>query len=222
MRYTHVFIDLDGTVVNSAHGVTSSVAYALQKSGVTPPPIEALTCFIGPPLLWSFANFYGMSEEESKRAVEYYREFYSSGGIYDCLVYDGLEELLRELNERGIKCVLATSKPHVYANAILENKGLSKYFCFVSGPEFDGTRDAKSEVIAYAMEQLKLSDPSKILMVGDRAHDTEGAAANGVDAVGVLWGFGDAEELLSTGAKAVFDRPKDLQNALCAPDFEAF
>ena len=91
MRYTHVFIDLDGTVVDSSHGVTSSVAYALQKSGVTPPPTRELTCFIGPPLLWSFAKFYGMNEEESKRAVEYYREFYSGGGIFDCRVYEGFE-----------------------------------------------------------------------------------------------------------------------------------
>ena len=222
MRYTHVFIDLDGTVVDSSHGVTSSVAYALQKSGVTPPPTRELTCFIGPPLLWSFAKFYGMNEEESKRAVEYYREFYSGGGIFDCRVYEGFEELLKSLNDRGIHCVLATSKPHVYANEILENKGLAKYFCFVSGPEFDGTRDAKSEVIAYAMEQLGLTDPSKILMVGDRDHDTKGAAINGMDSVGALWGFGDAEELLSTGAKAVFETPKDLQEALCKADFEAF
>lgn len=222
MRYTHIFIDMDGTVLNSAPGVTSSVAYALQKSGITPPPTEELTCFIGPPLLWSFANFYGMSEEESKKAVEYYRECYSGGEIYNCLIYDGFEELLIALNKAGVKCVLATSKPHIYANAILEKKGLSEYFCYVSGPEFDGTRDAKSEVIAYAMEQLGLTDPSKILMIGDRDHDTKGAAINGVDSVGALWGFGDAEELLSTGAKAVFETPKELMEALCAPDFEAF
>lgn len=222
MRYTHIFIDMDGTLINSAPGVTKSVAYALEKSGITPPPTRELTCFIGPPLLWSFANYYGMNEEESRRAVEYYREFYSVSGIYDCLVYDGFEELLKELNNRGIKCVMATSKPHIYANAILEKKGLAPYFCFVSGPEFDGTRDAKSEVIAYAMEQLGLTDPSKILMIGDRDHDTKGAAIHGMDSVGALWGFGDAEELLSTGAKAIFKTPKELQDTLCHPDFEAF
>ena len=222
MRYTHVFIDMDGTLINSAPGVTKSVAYALEKCGITPPPIEELTCFIGPPLLWSFANFYGMSPEESRQATDHYRVYYSDSGIYDCLVYDGIEALLKELKKMGIVCVLATSKPHEYANAILKQKGLDPYFDFVSGPEMDGTRDEKSEVIAYAMEQLGLTDPSRILMVGDRDHDTKGAAIHGIDSVGALWGFGDAEELLSTGAKAVFKTPADLQKALCHPDFAAF
>ncbi len=218
----YIFFDLDGTLTDSAPGIVKAVTYSLEQLGIPLPPAEVMHKFVGPPLLWSFSNFYGMSEEESKKAVEYYRECYSGGEIYNCLIYDGFEDLLKALNEKGVKCVLATSKPHVFANAILEKKGLAKYFCYVSGPEFDGTRDAKSEVIAYAMEQLGLTDPSTILMVGDRDHDTKGAVINGVDSVGALWGFGDAEELLSTGAKAVFETPRDLMDRLCAPDFEAF
>ena len=222
MRYTHCFLDMDGTVVNSAPGVTHSVAYALEKCGIAPPPAEELICFIGPPLVWSFAKFYGMNEEQTKQALEYYRQYYRKTGIYECDVYEGIESLLKKLNEMGIVCVMATSKPHEFANQILEHKNLKQYFSFVSGPEMDGTRNEKAEVIAYAMENLSLTDPSKILMVGDRDHDTKGAALHGVDSVGALWGFGDAKELLSTGAKEVFETPLDLQKALCDPDFEAF
>ena len=222
MRYTHIFIDMDGTLVNSAPGVTHSVAYALEKCGITPPPAEELTCFIGPPLVWSFAEYYGMNEEECQKALAYYREYYRATGIFECYAYDGIEEFLKAMTDMGLICVLATSKPHVFANQILEYKKLNGYFSFVSGPEFDGTRNEKAEVIAYAMEQLGLTDPSKILMLGDREHDTKGAAINGMDSVGALWGFGDAEELLSTGAKAVFETPKDLQESLCKADFEAF
>ena len=214
MNYTHLFLDMDGTVIDSAPGVTHAVSYALNKCGIQPPPCEELTCFIGPPLVWSFAHFYGMSEEEARQAVDYYREYYSNGGMLECLAYDGMEELLREMQKRGVVCVLATSKPHVYANPILRHIGLDRYFAFVSGPEIDGTRDAKAEVIAYAMEQLGLTDPSKILMVGDREHDTLGAAANHMDSVGALWGFGTREELLQTGAKAVFETPRQLLDAL--------
>ena len=214
MNYTHLFLDMDGTVIDSAPGVTHAVSYALNKCGIQPPPCEELTCFIGPPLVWSLAHFYGMSEEEARQAVDYYREYYSNGGMLECLAYDGMEELLREMQKRGVVCVLATSKPHVYANPILRHIGLDRYFAFVSGPEIDGTRDAKAEVIAYAMEQLGLTDPSKILMVGDREHDTLGAAANHMDSVGALWGFGTREELLQTGAKAVFETPRQLLDAL--------
>ena len=214
MKYTHLFLEMDGTVIDSAPGVTHAVSYALNKCGIQPPPCEELICFIGPPLVWSFAHFYGMSEEEARQAVAYYREYYSNGGMLECLVYDGMEELLREMQQRGIICVLATSKPHIYANPILKHIGLDRYFTFVSGPEIDGTRDAKAEVIAYAMEQLGLTDPAKILMVGDREHDTLGAATNHMDSVGALWGFGTREELLQTGAKAVFETPRQLLDAL--------
>ena len=112
---------------------------------------------------------------------------------------------------------MATSKPHIFAKEILRQKGLDSYFAFVAGPELDGTRNAKDEVIAYAMEQMHLSDPSKILMIGDRNHDTLGAKKHGLDAVGVLWGFGTREELLESGALAVFESAKELEDTLLSP-----
>ena len=214
MRYTHFFFDMDGTVIDSAPGVTNAVSHALRRLGITPPPAKELTCFIGPPLVWSFAHYYGLDEEQTQKALAYYREYYSDKGIYECLVYEGVEELLKKLNEAGATCVLATSKPHIFANRILAHFGLDRYFAYVSGPELDGTRNAKAEVIAYAIEQMKLTDRERILMIGDRNHDTLGAKENSIDSVGVLWGFGSREELLGSGAMAVYDSAKDLKKDL--------
>ena len=214
MRYTHAFFDLDGTLTDSAQGIVHSVQYALRGMGIDPPPDEALTGFIGPPLLWGFSHYFGMTEEESQRAVALYREYYTAGGMLENRVYEGLPELLEALTDVGVTCVLATSKPHVYASAILRHFGLDRYFSFVSGPELDGTRDPKHEVIAYAMEHLHLTDPSKILMIGDRDNDAIGASYHGMDCVGALWGFGTQKELLDAGAIAVYDSPSALHKAL--------
>ncbi len=214
MTYTHCFIDMDGTLIDSSPGVTHSVAYALEKCGITPPPRDQLLCFLGPPLEWSFRNYYGMTEEQALTAVAYYRECYEAGAIYECLAYDGIHTMLQRLFDAGIVCVLATSKPLVYAKEILVHLGLSPYFSFLSAPELDGTRNAKAEVIAYAIEEMQIKNKSGILMIGDREHDTLGAKATGVDSVGVLWGFGDREELLSTGARNVYETPKALTDAI--------
>ena len=211
MNYRYCFFDLDGTLTDSSLGITHSVAYALQKCGITPPPSEQLLCFIGPPLVRAFGEFYGMSREEAETAVRYYREHYPTSGLYECTVYPGIRALLERLQKAGIICVLATCKPHVFANRILEHFELAPYFSFVSGPEFDGTRNEKPEVIAYAMEQLKISDPRKVLMIGDRRDDVLGAKKNGIAAVGAAWGFGSREELQEAGAVAVLDSAAQLE-----------
>ena len=197
-------------MTNSAHGITHSVQYALEKCGIQPPPQSRLLGFVGPPLVWSFSHFFGMSREESLQAVDYYRDYYRAGGMLECEVYPGIPELLKELNDRGVVCVLATCKPHIYANPILEHFDLAKYFALVSGPELDGTRNEKHEVIAYAMERLSLGDPQRILMVGDRDNDVLGAAHHGIPSAGVLWGFGSREELADAGAAFLADQPGDL------------
>lgn len=201
MSYRYAFFDLDGTVTNSAPGILNSVEYALKKMGIEPPAREHLLGFIGPPLVWSFANIIGMSEEDAHRATAAYRENYAAGGMLECEVYRGIPALLETLHVRGIICVLATCKPHIYANQILAHFGLDRHFALVSGPELSGVRNEKHEVIAYAMEQLGLTDPTEILMIGDRDNDVLGAAQNGIDCAGVLWGFGSREELEGAGAR---------------------
>lgn len=201
-QYTYCFLDLDGTLIDSAQGVTGCVRYALDKLGISVPPDDDLTCFIGPTLLYSFSTFFGLNEADSHRAVDYYRERYNAGGLFECRVYNGIEDVLKRLNDEGVICVLATCKPHEYATRILAHFGLERYFTLVVGPELSGLRNEKHEVIAYAMEQLHISDPTTVLMVGDRAGDVLGARKNGVSTVGVLWGFGTDEELQSAGALA--------------------
>lgn len=209
-NYQYCFWDLDGTLTDSAPGITHSVRYAMEQMSKPLAPDHDLRCFIGPPLLYSFENFLGLSPADSQRAVDLYRVCYRAGAMLECNVYDGVREVLAELNRRGIVCVLATCKPHEFANRIIEHFDLAKYFAYVSGPEMDGTRNEKHEVIEYAMKKLGISSPDSVLMVGDRRDDVVGAKKCNMDCVGVLWGFGTREELDDAGAKAVIAKPQEL------------
>ncbi|MBR2927348.1 MAG: HAD hydrolase-like protein [Clostridia bacterium] len=210
MSYRYIFFDLDGTLVNSRDGITASVSYALQKSGLTPPPRETLTSFIGPPLVYGFSHFAGMNEEDALAAVGYYREYYQVKGIFECRLYEGVREMIQALRQKGLCLVLATCKPTVYATRILEHFDLLQYFTMVSGPELDGTRNEKEEVIEYALQALAITDPSDVIMIGDRHGDVEGALKHNVDCYGVLWGFGDESELLEAGATKLYKTAEAL------------
>lgn len=210
MRYSYYFFDMDGTVIDSAPGITASVRCAMKKLDRPFPPDADLSCFIGPPLDVSFMKFGGLSREDALRAVAFYRENYRGGAMFDCRVYDGIRETLKALSERGAMIVLATCKPHEFANAILARLGLSPYFSLVAGPELDGTRSEKDEVIAYAMEQLGNPDPASVLMIGDRGSDVTGAAKSRVACAGALWGFGTAEELQAAGAIRLLHTPLEI------------
>lgn len=218
MRYTHCFFDLDGTLIDSSPGITHSVQYALRKSGIEPPPADTLTCFIGPPLLDSFRKYFHMSLTDATRAVAFYRENYRAGGMLECRVYDGIRHLLDRLTENAVVPVLATCKPTCFAEQILAHFGLRDLFAFVSGPELDGTRGEKHEVIAYAMEKLGLSDTDSILMIGDRDNDVLGAAAHRIACAGALWGFGSRDELERAGAAFLFASPLDLEKQIFDSD----
>ena len=211
--YSHIFFDLDGTLTDPGEGITNSVAHALTRFGITPPPREELYKFIGPPLKESFAKYYGMSGEECTLAVKYYREYYADRGIFENRLYQGVPELLSALRERGKHIVLATSKPDLFAEKILEHFGLIKYFDFVAGAAMDETRTKKDEVIAYALDRLGLRGKEKdILMVGDRKHDILGAAAHGIDSLGVTFGYGSERELIEAGASYLASAPDKILN----------
>lgn len=214
MRYTYAFFDLDGTLIDSSPGITHSVQYAVSRMGIIPPPSEELLGFIGPPLLDSFCKHFGMTCKDGKRAVELYRENYRAGGMLECRVYAQIKELLQALRKGGVTPVLATCKPTCFAAKILEHHGLIDYFAFVSGPELDGTRGEKHEVIDYAIENLGIADKHSILMIGDRDNDVLGAAYHGIDSAGVLWGFGSREELVESGATYLCDSVDSLGRLL--------
>lgn len=209
--YSYIFFDLDGTLTDPGEGITNSVAHALTGFGIDVPERQELYKFIGPPLKDSFARYYGMSEDECTLAVRYYREYYADKGIFENGVYDGVPEMLSAIRGKGKRIVLATSKPDLFAEKILEHFGLIKYFDFVAGAAMDETRTKKDEVIAYAIDNLGLRGKTgEILMVGDREHDILGAAAHGIDALGVTFGYGSEEELLSAGAKYLAGKPCEI------------
>lgn len=214
MRYTHCFWDLDGTLVNTAPSVTHSVQHALAQMGLSVPHESELLGFIGPPLLDGFSHFIGLSDADSERAVGLYRAHYKAGALFECSLYDGVREVLDRLHTRGIVSVVATCKPHEFASRIVDHLGISDRIAFVSGPEMDGTRGSKQEVISYAAAKLGITDLTKCLMLGDRGSDVMGAAYHGMDCVGALWGFGSREELLESGARYLCTAPREVLSVL--------
>ncbi len=212
MRFEYVFFDLDGTLTDPAIGITNAVMYALKHFGIEVADRRMLYPFIGPPLKESFEKFYDMTCEQAEEALREYRVYFSDKGLYENTVYDGIPALLEKLCASGCKVVLATSKPTVFAERILEYFDIRKYFSFVSGSELNGARVGKADVIRYALDALDITDTSQVIMVGDRCFDVEGALANGICAIGVTYGYGDAAEL--GGAAHIADTVEQLKDLL--------
>ncbi len=210
----YILFDLDGTLTEPAEGITNSVAYALRKFGIEVLDRSALEKFIGPPLVDSFMLFYGFSKEKALTAVEYYREFYRETGIFQNKVYEGIPALLKMLYEKDKKIILATSKPEKFAKQILAHFSLSKYFSLIVGATMDEKRTKKDEVLAFALEKADISDISEAVMVGDREFDITGAHKFGLEAIGVLFGYGSIEELKKAGADYIAATPNELKNLL--------
>ena len=199
-KYNVFFFDLDGTITDSSEGITNSVMYSLKKFGIEETDRTKLYQFIGPPLNVSFEKYYHFSEEQAKKAIAYYREYYAVKGIYENQVYEGFEGVLKKLKEAGKTLVVATSKPEPYARLIIDYFHLSQYFDYVAGMEMEGGRGSKAEVIQYAIDTCHISDKKEVLMVGDREHDVNGARTVGIDCLGILYGFGERLELENAGA----------------------
>lgn len=199
--YSYILFDLDGTLTDPKEGITKCVQYALKYFGIEA-DTDDLVDFIGPPLLESFQKYYYLDDAQGQVALKKYRERFTDIGIFENGVYPGIAELLSHLQQQGRKIALATSKPGVYAQRILERYELMPYFDVVVGSEMDGRRTDKAEVIAEALRQLQVQPPfnRSVLMVGDRLHDMIGAKKNGIDALGVYYGYAHDGELEKAGA----------------------
>lgn len=202
-HYTHLFFDLDGTLTDPAEGITRSVQYALRRFGIEADDLRSLTPFIGPPLAESFREFYGFDEARIPEAIRVMREYFGTRGWRENRLYDGMPQLLGRLRAAGYTLAVATSKPVVFARRILDHFDLTRHFAFAGGAELDGRRQAKAEVIAHVMRELRIADAATCLMIGDRRHDIAGAAAVGMDSCGVLWGYGSRAELAEAGATRI-------------------
>jgi phosphoglycolate phosphatase len=205
-----VLLDLDGTLTDPREGIVGCIRHALVGLGHTPPPDGILARYIGPPLADTFRELLGDPGEESvARAIELYRERFGPTGLFENRVYPGIPELLSGLTERGLRAAIATSKPAVYAERIAVHFGLRERLHAVYGSELDGRRVHKRDLLAHALDAAGVS-AAETVMVGDRHLDVAGAAANGIDTIGVTWGYGTRAELREAGARWVCDAPDEV------------
>jgi phosphoglycolate phosphatase len=194
--YDTLLFDLDGTLTDPRPGITRSVQYALAHLGIAAPDLDALTPFIGPPLVESFQRYYALDDASAQRALLWYREYFAATGLYENAVYPGIPELLTALRGRGRRLLVATSKPTIYAERILAHFQLDHHFERIVGSNLDGTRTAKSAVIAYALATLHPQPvATTTVMIGDREHDILGAQLNRLASIAVAYGYGSPAEL---------------------------
>lgn len=212
--WTCILFDLDGTITDSAPGITASLAWLFETLGhPIPTPVELLS-YVGPPLLEAFRDLAGFDAAESAHALDLYRSHYVSTGLYDSTVYPGIAAVLTAIHNSGIPLSLATSKPESSARLILDHFDLTKNFDIITGASEDERRSAKADVVAEALLRFEAAgvDISNPVLVGDREHDVHGAAAHGVPTIFVRWGYGSPAE--EVGSIAVVDKPSELSALL--------
>ena len=218
--FEYILFDLDGTLTDPKLGITSSVQYALRALGIEEPSLDKLEVFIGPPLTDSFREFYGLDEEQMTTAVDKYRERFATQGIFENEIYPGIPQMLADLKAKGKKLAIASSKPTLFVEQILEHFEIRKYFDDVVGSNMDGTRGRKEEVVEEALCRMLPAGmtPAKkrdaVAMVGDRKFDIEGAAAHGITSVGVSFGYAPEGELEQAGADYIVNSVQSLYDVL--------
>ena len=205
---TAIYLDLDGTLTDPKPGITRSIQYALGRLDRVAPSEDELTWCIGPPLQASMRMLLG-TDELADKALALYRERFSDIGLFENKIYPGVEETLAVFARSGRRLFVATSKPALYAQRIIDHFNLNRYFERVFGSELDGRRSDKTDLLSYALQSSGVN-PTEAMMVGDRSHDMVGARNNGMTAVGVLYGYGSEEELLEAGAHHICATPKSL------------
>jgi len=210
MKYTTILFDLDGTLTRSEKGITRSALYGAAKMGFTGYTEEQFKVFIGPPLYESFMKVCGMTGEQAKQAIVHYRERFSTIGYAENEVYTGIAALLRSLKKNGCRIAIATAKPQDFAEKIAKQFGFAPYLDAIVGPDWSNTHSSKAWIVKKAMELLGGTP----VMIGDRCYDIEGGKENGIDTIGVAYGYGSREELEAAGATHVADTVEALADIL--------
>lgn len=208
--FTAILFDLDGTISDSAPGILESMTHTFRTVGVPVPDHETLMSFVGPPIMDTFRTAMGMDEAQAEHTLAVYREHYLSHGALDSAMFPGIDVVLRTLHQAGLPISTATSKPETPATYILEHYGLTGDIDVITGASDDEVRSAKADVVEEALRRLAARgfDVSRPVLVGDRLHDVEGAAVNGVPVVFAEWGYGSPAEAAGTVAQAA--TPLDL------------
>ena len=212
----YALFDLDGTLSDPKIGITTCVQLALRHFGIIVDNLDELEPFIGPPLKESFMNFYGLSEEQALKALEVYRSRFSTKGLYENEMYHGIDTMLCELKAQGYTLAVASSKPTVYVEQILEYFNIKQYFNHVVGSFLDGRRVDKDEVVEEALRLLGVTEEckSEAVMIGDRMFDVNGAKSHGIRSVAVSYGYGSKEELMGAHPDHIIDSVKELKDLL--------
>jgi len=214
MKIQSILFDLDGTITDPKEGIVNSILYAVKELGLEEKHPETLDSFIGPPLQHSFRDRYHLSDEAAMEAVRIYRVYYAEKGIFECHLYDGIEELLQTLYEENIFMSLATSKPVKYADQLMQHFGLDEYFEFTAGALLDGKRTDKKEVIQYALENIPPFEKDEILMLGDREFDIDGGKFHQLQTAWAKWGYGNSEVVLKSNPDLVLNQALELLKKL--------
>lgn len=214
MKKKYILFDLDGTLTDSQDGIMNAIEYSLKTYGITVQDRNSLRPFLGPPLSESMQKYYGFDRIKAVEAVERFREYYNTRGLFENRVYPGVETMLKTVRDAGCRLFVATSKPEQVAQEILEHFGLAEYFDYIGGATPDDSRVKKADVVRYVLDMAKIARPLEAVMVGDRKHDILGARQNGLESVGVLYGYGDRQELEEAGADYLAEQVADIAKFL--------
>ena len=212
----YALFDLDGTLSDPKVGITTCVQLALNYFGIQEDNLDKLEPFIGPPLKESFKKFYGLSEEQAVKAMEVYRSRFSTIGLYENEMYPGIDRMLSRLREEGYRLSVASSKPTIFVERILEHFDIKQYFHYVVGSYLDGRRVEKDEVVEEALRLLGVTEETKsqAVMIGDRMFDVQGAKSHGITSIAVSYGYGPKEELLKANPDYIVDSVEELESLL--------
>lgn len=207
---SHILLDLDGTIIDSSPGIFRCFRAALTELGLPDKTDEELSAMIGPPLSYGMSRLISSDDNEAvERAVTLYRKHYGAGGMFEVVVYPGIEDSIRDFHKAGKKIFCVTGKAKPFAEKILEHIGILPVMSGVYGPGLDGRNTEKADLLKLLLADEKVK-PSECVMVGDRKFDVEGALICGVRTVGVTWGFGSRDELVSAGAENIADSAEKL------------
>ena len=208
-----IFFDLDGTLTDSGDGIINTCAMVLEHYGLPVPSREEMKVFVGPPLHSKLQEF-GVPASEADHAVALYRARYNTVGKFENAPYPGIHQLLASLQSKGYRLFVATSKPEALSIEIMEHFDLAKYFEIICGASLDRSRSEKAAVIAYLLTQV--GGAENAVMVGDTVYDVVGAAAHGIPAIGVSWGYGNVQDMVDAGAVAIAHSMEELEQLLTA------
>ncbi|MBN1599815.1 MAG: HAD hydrolase-like protein [Bacteroidales bacterium] len=214
LKFNHIIFDLDGTISDPTIGIRNSLEYSVRKMGINFDISSRFNEFIGPPLHIGIGSIMGLSENDTEKAVKYFREYYAKAGLYENITYPGIKELFDKLKERKAEIYIATSKYEKYALKVIDNHGLSEHITFLAGADYKGSGAEKESLIKRVIDKIIDEDRKNIVMIGDRSFDILAAKRMQISAVAVLYGFGTEEELSEAGADYIVRNVQELSDLL--------